>query len=105
MKCVDDYMATGVMAPAPPHPTNTCDPHTGSWFEHLLPINDYQRLMEKNGFEYFLKNGFYNTNYPQWYLNLITPIVNFEIKLLSTSGILLAPFVSIIGIKTFPTTS
>ena len=105
LKCVDDYMATGVLAPAPPHPTNTCDPHTGSWFEHLLPINDYQRLMEKNGFEYFLKNGFYNTNYPQWYLNLITPIVNCEIKLLSTSGIFLAPFVSIIGIKTFPTTS
>src|SRR6266481_1970452 len=104
LKSVDDYMATGVMAPAPPHPTNTCDPHTGSWFEHLLPINDYQRLMEKNGFEYFLKNGFYNTNYPQWYLNLITPIVNCEIKLLSTSGIFLAPFVSIIGIKTFPTT-
>jgi hypothetical protein len=104
LKCVDDYTATGVMAPAPLHPTNTCDPNTGSWFEHLLPINEYRRLIEKNGFEYSFKNGFYNLNYPHWYLNLIAPILNFKIKLLNASGIFLAPFITIIGIKTFPTT-
>jgi hypothetical protein len=98
IKCVDNYLRTSIMEPAPRHPTNTCDPNTGSWFEHLLPVSEYQRLVEKNGFEYSFKNGFYNLNYPQWYLNLITPILNFKIKLLGTSGIFLAPFITIIGI-------
>ena len=101
--CVDEYVATGVIRPALLHPTNTCDPQTGSWFEHLLPIDDYEGLMEENGFEYFVKNGFYNTNYPQWYLNLIAPILNWKIRLLGSSGIFLAPFISIIGIKSRPT--
>ena len=105
IKCVDDYVATGRMASALSHPTNTCDPNTGSWFEHLLPIKEYQKVVEASGFEYFFKNGFYNVNYPQWYLNLITPILNFKIKLLRTSGTFLAPFITIIGIKSRPTAS
>ena len=99
IKYIDDYLATGVMTPALAHPTNTCDPHTGSWFEHLLPIGEYEKLIEKNGFEYSFKNGFYNLNYPQWYLNLITPVLNFKINLLRYWGIFLAPFITVIGIK------
>lgn len=105
VKCLNDYVATGVLPPAPSHPTNTCNPNTGSWFEHLLPIREYKRLIEKNGFEYSFKNGFYNLNYPQWYLNLITPILNFKIKFLRSSGIFLAPFITVIGVKSHPTLS
>lgn len=103
LKAVDDYMATGVTGSAPAHPTNTCDPNTGSWFEHLLPVGEFRRLMEKNGFQYFAKNGFYNTNYRQWYLNLIAPVLNWQMRLLGNSGIVLAPFITVIGIKTRPT--
>jgi hypothetical protein len=101
IKCVDRYIATGVMTPALAHPTNTCDPHTGSWFEHLLPIREYEKLIERNGFEYSFKNGFYNLNYPRWYLNLVTPVLNFKINLLSQWGIFLAPFITVIGIKSY----
>ena len=105
IKCVNDYVATGVLTPPLSHPTNTCNPNTGSWFEHLLPIREYKKLIEKNGFEYSFKNGFYNMNYPQWYLNLITPILNFKIKFLRSSGIFLAPFITVIGIKSHSTVS
>src|SRR5262249_48247582 len=104
INCLDEYIATGLMTPALSHPTNTCDPNTGSWFEHLLAIEEYKKVVEASGFEYFFKNGFYNVQYPQWYLNLITPILNLKIKLLRSSGIFLAPFITIIGIKSGPTT-
>jgi SAM-dependent methyltransferase len=99
IKSVDAYIAHRAMPTPPSHPTNTCDPHTGSWFENLLPIGEYKNLIEKSGFAYAFKNGFYNVNYPQWYLNLITPVVNLNIKLLRTSGIFLAPFITLIAIK------
>jgi 2-polyprenyl-3-methyl-5-hydroxy-6-metoxy-1,4-benzoquinol methylase len=99
IKCVDEYLADGTMARPPLHSTNTCDPNTGSWLEHLVPINKYKELMEDSGFEYSYKNGFYNTNYPQPYLNLVTPVLNFKIKLLNNLGIILAPFITIIGVK------
>ena len=38
-KCVDEYRSTGAISYKPDHPTNTCDPYTGNWAEHLMDTN------------------------------------------------------------------
>lgn len=42
-------------------PFNTCDPSTGSWTERILPIRDYQALVQSYGADVSVENGFYNT--------------------------------------------
>ena len=83
--------------PAPiADPTNTCDPFTGNWAEHLVPLEDYRKAAEANGFSFDYKSGFYNTNYPQKILNAVTPLLNACIRLLGKRGLFLAPFMSMI---------
>jgi 2-polyprenyl-3-methyl-5-hydroxy-6-metoxy-1,4-benzoquinol methylase len=94
-----DYKKTGKFPSAPADRTNTCDPETGSWVEHLLPLSEYRRLIEKNGFRFDFINGFYNTAYSRKYLNLITPFLNLAIRALKKKGTFLAPFISIIAEK------
>ncbi|MBL0048717.1 MAG: hypothetical protein IPP32_11555 [Bacteroidetes bacterium] len=96
---VQAYLKNGSMPIELAHPTNTCSPESGSWVEHLLPLNDYKAMLEQNGFKFDFINGFYNTNYPQAYLNLITPTINLAIRSLKKGGTFLAPFISIIGEK------
>lgn len=42
-------------------PYNTCDPATGSWTERILPIHDYQTLVQSYGASVCVENGFYNS--------------------------------------------
>lgn len=42
-------------------PFNTCDPSTGSWTERILPIRDYQTLVQAYGASLCVENGFYNS--------------------------------------------
>lgn len=79
--------------------TNTCDPMTGNRTENLIPISVYKNLMEENGFEFTVKAGFYNVNYQQKVLNLITPIINVVIKALPFTGIFFAPFILLVGVR------
>ena len=61
---------------------NTCDPRTGSWTERVLPIADYQRVVEKNGRTLMCENGFYN-RYAPWYKSLVAKILNCFIWIIS----------------------
>lgn len=49
-------------ADLPSDPYNTCDPATGSWTERILPIKEYQRLVEACGLQVSVDSGFYNTH-------------------------------------------
>lgn len=44
------------------HPTNTCDPYTGNWEEHLISKKEYKDLAEKNGFSFRMIPSLYNTH-------------------------------------------
>ena len=96
---VKAYKQNGILPIELKHPTNTCSPDSGSWVEHLLPLEEYQRMIEKNKFHYAVINGFYNTAYPQFYLNWLTPVVNSSIKMLGKNGTFMAPFISILAEK------
>jgi len=92
-----DYQATKTLPTLLKHATNTCVPETGSWVEQLIPLNDYKKMVEVNNFTFDFKNGFYNTNYQQKYLNIVTPFLNYIIKKLGNKGTFLSPFISIIA--------
>ncbi len=99
IKDVQHFRESAVLPKSLKHPSNTCSPESGSWVEHLLPVDEYKRLMENNGFQFTLLNGFYNQNYPQTYLNLVTPLVNQSIKALGKNATFIAPFISLLGEK------
>lgn len=104
-RMTDQYLATGIYPQGLSDPTNTCDPYTGNWAEHLVPLSAYRRYCEKNGFEFHYYNGFYNTNYAKTYLNLITPVLNTGIRLLGRKGNMLAPYISICAVRSKPITA
>lgn len=51
LKCVDRYIAYKEFPKLIEHPTNTCDPNTGNWAEHLMNPYYLQETLSLNGFE------------------------------------------------------
>lgn len=45
-------------------PHNTCDPRTGNWTERILPISDYQSILQPYGYGMSYTLGWYNTRHP-----------------------------------------
>jgi hypothetical protein len=93
----EKYVKDGIMPQKPNHPSNTCDPFTGNRTENLLPIENYKKYFEANGFSFDVYAGFYNTNYLQKVFNLITPFVNKLISESPKDRIYLAPFIGLQG--------
>jgi len=96
-KAVRAYIEKGTIAAPPSHPTNTCDPLTGSWAERLLTIDEYKAIFSKAGFEFGYYNGFYNS-YEKNIKSTILKFANFAVKVF---GKYAAPFITITarGIK------
>ncbi|MFN4811321.1 MAG: methyltransferase domain-containing protein [Bacteroidota bacterium] len=92
------YMKNKQINVKPASGCNTCDPYTGNWAEHLLPIETYEQLFKQNGFSFSAVSGFYNTNYAKKWLNLFTPLVNMMIKILGHKGTYLSPFIGLKGV-------
>lgn len=90
---VNEYVKNGKRPDPIKHPTNTCDPMTGNWAEHLVSLTDYKKLIEKNDFSLNIICGFYNTHYKLKILNIITSIANMVIKKLTFTSIYGAPFI------------
>ena len=84
--------------PSPPHPTNTCDPVTGSWTERLLTIKEYDQMYKRAGFELKVYNGFYN----QWQAGAKSIVLNLLNKIIflgGKRGDFIAPFITLVGKK------
>jgi len=61
-KCVDEYKATGRVSYRPKDPTNTCDPYTGNWSEHLMEPEWLESILKDGGFNVKILNGYYAYN-------------------------------------------
>ncbi len=59
-KAVEKYINENSKPEPPIHPTNTCDPITGSWTERLLTKDEYLWMFRTHGFRLKFYNGFYN---------------------------------------------
>jgi hypothetical protein len=75
------------------HPTNTCDPLTGSFTERLLTKSEYATIYNNAGFSVQFINGFYNQYNPSIKSKLMV-IANWLVKII---GIKIAPYILLVG--------
>ena len=90
-KAVKNFQATKQMPPAPKHPTNTCDPLTGSWQERLLDIGDVRATLGSCGFGVRVMGGYYAAHDGGAAKKVVAKLLNHGISLLGSQGARLAP--------------
>jgi hypothetical protein len=90
-KCIDEYRLLGRINYHIEHPTNTCDPYTGNWCEHLMNLEWLKRIIKNAGFSVEITPGFYEIHgsLPQ---KIVKILINATIKLLDHRGMFLAPY-------------
>jgi 2-polyprenyl-3-methyl-5-hydroxy-6-metoxy-1,4-benzoquinol methylase len=93
LTAVSMYKKDQVVPVPPSHPSNTCDPVTGSWAERLLTVDQYRELYKNAGFELHQYNGFYN-GYESNFKSKVLKAANLLVKF---TGIYLAPYILLIG--------
>jgi len=84
---------------APNHTTNTCDPYTGNWAEHLMDINSLVQILSKTGFSVELLSGYYPGGYKNVVKKLLGKSLNMIIRSFPKQGIRIAPFFAIYGVR------
>ncbi len=76
-KFVKDYQITGKFGFQLKHPTNTCDPYSGNWVEHLIDLQELRQLIGRKNMRIELTNSFYAyssnkiLNVPKLLLNVL----------------------------------
>ena len=48
---IEKYLSSSELPSRPSHKTNTCDPYTGNWLEHLMDSKQLREILKNNGFE------------------------------------------------------
>jgi 2-polyprenyl-3-methyl-5-hydroxy-6-metoxy-1,4-benzoquinol methylase len=97
-QAVTNYINTGNLPNKPSHPTNTCDPYTGNWFEHLMDPFHLKHILMKNGYDSEVIPGYYGKSRKFSY-NIIKSFLNMMISSNKLYGLRLSPFYSIWGFK------
>jgi len=97
-QCVDKYLKTNEFPLEPAHPTNTCDPYTGNWAEHLMDPYCLKEVLLRTGFEVEILGGYWSPtkNSMKSYLG---KFLNIIIYLFKKQGIRVAPFYTIYGTR------
>ena len=93
-----NYKNTGNLPDKPLHPTNTCDPYTGNWFEHLMDPFHLKNILNKNGYDSEVIPGYYGISEKLSY-NVVKSFLNMMISCNKTIGLRISPFFSIRGFK------
>ncbi len=98
VKCIDEYLNTKHFPKEPAHPTNTCDPYTGNWAEHLINPYRLKQILSKNGFKADIFWGHYGK--PRSMLKkLAANWLNLAIYIGRKQGRIFAPFYAVYGIR------
>jgi hypothetical protein len=92
-QAVDDFMKDASLPLTPKHPSNTCDPLSGSWSERLLELHEYEDIYSSNGFALTVLDGFYDDD-KDFPLSVIAKLLNFLIPLTRGS---LSPFIILVS--------
>ena len=92
---VDRFRQTGTYPPAPEHPTNTCDPLTGNWAEHLMNPFALAKVLAGAGMRASVEPGRYG--FYQGVRGAIAAPLNLLIGALGKRGLALAPHYVLIG--------
>lgn len=94
--CARKYVETRRMPALPSHPTNTCDPLTGSWQERLLDIPQVSKVLGEEGFKVRVLGGYYSGHAANGSLKAglkrgAAALLNHAISRFGTQGARLAP--------------
>lgn len=90
-RCVDEFRLQGSITYHIDHPTNTCDPYTGNWCEHLMDFEWLERIIKNAGFLVEIMIGRYNT-YGSLPKKSVKMFLNAMMKLLGRRGMFFAPY-------------
>lgn len=77
--------------------SNTCDPSNGVWAEHIIPFNEYRRLIDQSNYKTQFLPGFWDTHYSKAWKNLMGKVLNVVIGFNKNVGILVAPFIYVVA--------
>ena len=97
-EAVTVYKKTKVLPKGLSHPTNTCDPFNGNWFEHLMEPLALREVLNLNGFKAEVVPMYYTvaSSASRQYL---ANILNLFIKFLDYKGIYISPGYALSGVK------
>jgi 2-polyprenyl-3-methyl-5-hydroxy-6-metoxy-1,4-benzoquinol methylase len=100
IRVVNDYKISKKLPPEPEHPTNTCDPYTGNWAEHLMDIYQLKYQLQDAGFRSKIFPGYFgnSANKGKIVNRMIVPGLNLLVNL-PKYGICIAPFFTLYGIR------
>ena len=90
-----EYAATKKIPDPSIHHTNTVETASGVWFEHLIPFNEYRKLVPADKYDLRFEPGFWDTHNTSTLKNLLGRTLNPLVKL---SGVKLAPFIYVIAL-------
>ena len=79
------------------HYTNTCQPSTGVWAEHMITFDDYRRNIGTENYTVVFLPGFWDTHYSKGWKNIFSRLMNVLIRLMGKTGVLFAPFIYVIA--------
>ncbi len=74
------------------HKTNTCDPNTGNWTEHLMNPKELQKSLELKKRESEIKSGFYSIGNDGFVSTFIKNTLNILIKTLGKKSIYISHY-------------
>jgi hypothetical protein len=90
-KYVDEFHFHGSITYHIDHPTNTCDPYTGNWCEHLMAFEWLEQIVKNAGFSVEIMPGRYNT-FGSLLKKSVKVFLNAMIHILGRRGMFIAPY-------------
>jgi 2-polyprenyl-3-methyl-5-hydroxy-6-metoxy-1,4-benzoquinol methylase len=87
---VDRFLESGESPAKLVHPTNTCDPYTGNWCEHLMDPIELAKTLSASGVPTRVRVGYWGDYADRW-KRLSLPFVNMAIRMSGAQGRRLAP--------------
>ena len=91
-KCIDEYRQKRTISYQIADPTNTCDPYTGNWCEHLIDFGWLERTVRNAGFyQVKILAGFYTLtgSLPKQILKMVC---NVMIRFARNKGLFVSPY-------------
>ena len=96
-EAIEEYRRSGKKPDPRTIGSNTCDPSTGVWAEHLVSQEAYRALINEKHYSVSFLPGFWDTHYNNNYMNLAGRILNKIIAAGGKAGMVLAPFIYVIA--------
>ncbi|MBK7523804.1 MAG: hypothetical protein IPI53_06485 [Saprospiraceae bacterium] len=90
-KCIEEFRSTGNITYRIDHPTNTCDPYTGNWCEHLMDLEQLKGMVSNSGFSAQIITGRYPAG-GSFLLRLVKLLLNVILQIMGRRGMFVAPY-------------